>query len=315
MDLIEIVPNLSEGRRRDVVDRIAMAGASVPGVRLLDVHSDADHHRSVLTLAGPPAAIAESAFRIAEQAVAFMDMREHRGVHPRIGALDVLPFVPLGDATMETCVRLAHEVGTRIGERLAIPVYFYGEAALRPERRLLADVRRGEYEQLLQSMGSDPTRAPDAGPARLGPAGATAVGARRPLVAFNVHLCTSDLRVARAIARAVRGSSGGLPGVQALAFATSRPGIVQVSMNLFDLEATSLLGAVQRVHEEARLRGIEPAESELVGLMPASAVPDAGAAALGLDRLDVNQVIELAMGETGNPHSFTISAPSRKPRP
>jgi glutamate formiminotransferase / 5-formyltetrahydrofolate cyclo-ligase len=291
--LVECVPNVSEGRDLALVAELAETIRIVPGVRLLDLHHDADHHRSVFTFVGGASAVAEAAFRLASLATQRIDMEVHRGVHPRFGALDVLPFVPAGETPIATCVALAHEVGERIGRELQVPVYFYGEAARRPERRRLPDVRRGEYEGLREALGVDPDRAPDAGPALLGRAGAVAVGARKVLVAFNVHLRTDDLHVTRAIARALRASSGGLPGVQALAFPTTRPGISQLSMNLVDLDATPMHLLMARVREEGALRGIELAESELVGLMPLSAALDAAAVELGLLQLEQQQIIEL----------------------
>ncbi len=295
--LVECVPNVSEGRRTDVVTAIAAAVTGVPGIGLLDIHTDGDHHRSVYTFAGSIPAVEEAAFRLAEAAVARIDLRDHRGTHPRIGALDVLPFIPLLGATMGDCVALAHRVGERIARELQIPVYFYAEAARRPERRLLVNVRRGGYEALTQSIARDPTRAPDAGPAKLGPAGATAVGARPPLIAFNMHLRTPDVAVARAIARTVRESSGGLPGVQALGLPTSRPGIVQLSMNVVRPEITPLHAVVQFVREQAARHGVELAESELVGLMPARSALAAAGAALGLPTLEGRQVIEIALAD------------------
>jgi glutamate formiminotransferase len=292
--LVECVPNVSEGRRRDVIERLSDAAASVAGARLVDVHSDADHHRSVFTIVGGSDAVEESVLRLAAVAIEHIDLRQHRGVHPRIGALDVVPFVPLAATPMSVCVQLAHRFGRRLAEAFAIPVYFYGEAALLPERRRLADIRRGQFEGLTESLAHDPGRAPDVGPNTFGPSGATAVGARQPLIAFNIWLRTSDLAVGEAIARAVRASSGGLPGVQALAFTSSRPGMIQVSLNLTDLAATPLHVVVAKVHEEARCRGVEPAESELVGLAPASAVLGTAAAALGLPSLETRQVLELA---------------------
>jgi len=294
--LVECVPNVSEGRRPDVVRAIGDAAASVSGVRLLDVHSDHDHHRSVYTLAGPPEAIGESAFRLAAEAVQRIDMEAHKGVHPRMGALDVLPFIPLGTTPMGVCIDLAQAVGRRLGDELGLPVYFYGDAALRSERRLLIDIRRGEYEGLRGTIEVDPSREPDAGPARFGAAGATAVGARLPLVAFNMHLRTPHVGIARAIAVAVRASSGGLPAVQALGLPTSRPNVVQVSMNLTDLDTTPLHVVANAVRAEAHQRGVELAESELVGLMPLEAMLQSSAALLGLSRLGAAQVIELALG-------------------
>jgi len=292
--LVESVPNVSEGRRPEVIAAIGETAAAVPGVRLLDIHSDHDHHRSVFTLVGSAEAMGEAAFQIARAAAMSIDMEMHKGVHPRMGALDVLPFIPLGTTPMQVCSDLAHRVGRRIGDELGIPVYFYGDAAMRPERRSLVDIRRGEYEELRTAVGRDPARAPDAGPPRIGPAGATAVGARAPLVAFNMHLHTSSLGVARAIAATVRASSGGLPGVQALGLPTSRPNIVQVSMNLTDLATTPLHVAAMAVRAEAERRGVERAESELVGLMPLDASLKAAAATLALSELHRRQVIELA---------------------
>jgi glutamate formiminotransferase len=294
VDVIESVPNISEGRRLDVVQRIAAAAGSVPGTRVLDVHSDPDHNRSVITMAGPAPAVAESAVRLAAAAVGAIDMRVHDGVHPRIGAVDVLPFVPLKSTTMDRCIAVAHEVGGRLAAELGIPIYFYGEAALLPERRLLVNIRRGEYELLREVVATNPASAPDRGPAVLGPAGATAVGARKALIAFNIHLRTRDLRIAQAIARRVRASSGGLPGVQALGLPLPHAGLVQVSMNLTDLDMTPLHVAVAAVHAAARRYGVEIGDSELVGLLPAAAALEAAAVALGLPDLQSRQIIELA---------------------
>jgi glutamate formiminotransferase len=290
---MEYVANVSEGRRPDVV-RALVDAAQTAGAAVLDVHSDADHHRSVLTVVGTAEALAESAFHLAEATARTIDLRTHRGTHPRIGALDVLPFVPLASTPMEAAIETAHRVGERIGNALGVPVYFYGEAALHEDRRRLVNVRRGEYEGLVEAIVSDPNRRPDVGPGLLGPPGAVAVGARRPLIAMNVHLQTGDLRVAQAIARVIRASNGGLPGVQALGLPTSRPGITQVSMNLVDLPVTPPHVVVDAVRAEAERRGIRLAETELVGLIPADAILAASAAALGLPTLRQSQVIELA---------------------
>jgi glutamate formiminotransferase len=292
--LVECVPNFSEGRDPAIIAALRGAVRDVPDVRLLDTHSDPDHHRTVLTFVGMAEPVAEAAFRAVREAAARIDMRRHRGVHPRIGAADVVPFVPLGDTPMTTCVGLAEELGARLGEELDLPVYLYGEAARRPERRVLAAVRRGEYEGLAAVIATDPSRAPDFGPARLGPAGAVAVGARGPLIAFNVLLATSDLAIAQAVAREVRASSGGLPAVQALGVRTSRPGTVQVTMNLTDTRQTSLPTAVAAVRAAAARRGVELVESELVGLAPADALLPAAAEALVLPGLTRRQVLELA---------------------
>jgi glutamate formiminotransferase len=294
-DVMESVPNISEGRRLDVVQRIAAAAGAVAGTRVLDVHSDPDHNRSVITIAGRAPAVAESAVRLSSAAVAAIDMREHHGVHPRIGAVDVLPFVPLGSTTMDRCIAVAHEVGERLAVELGIPIYYYGEAALRPERRLLVNIRRGEYELLRDVIATSPASTPDRGPAVLGSAGATAVGARKALIAFNVHLRTDDLRVAQSIARRVRASSGGLPGVQALGLPLPHAGLVQVSMNLTDLDTTPLHVAVAAVQAAARRYGVEIGDGELVGLMPATAALRAAAAALGLPDLKSRQIVDLAV--------------------
>ena len=264
-------------------------------VSLLDVHSDPDHNRSVLTLVGGAVAVAEAAFALAMVCAAEIDMTQHRGVHPRMGALDVLPFVPLGSTPMELCVALAHNVGRRLAAELNVPVFFYAEAALRPERRLLANVRRGEYEGLLPRVGADPDAAPDAGPSVLGTAGATAVGARNVLVAFNVRLGTRDVRTAREIARRVRASSGGLPGVQALGLELTTENMVQVSMNVTDLVRTPVHIAYEAVCAAAADLGVAVAESELVGLLPAEAALSAASRHLGLPELTPRQIIDLAV--------------------
>jgi glutamate formiminotransferase len=245
-------------------------------------------------LAGAPDAVAEAAFQTVQEAAARIDLRRHRGVHPRIGAADVVPFVPLGTTPMATCVALAEQLAARVGAELDLPVYLYGEAARRPERRALAAVRRGEYEGLSRAIATDPDRAPDYGPAALGPAGAVAIGARQPLIAFNVLLATDDLAVAKAVARSVRASSGGLPAVQALGVPCSLPGAVQVTMNLTDTRQTSLLTAFGAVQTAAARWGVAVLESELVGLVLADAVLPVAATALALPALAPSQVVELA---------------------
>ncbi len=290
--LVECVPNFSEGRRAEVVEQICARIRAVPGVRLLDVEMDPDHNRAVVTFVGPPEAVAEAAFRGAQEAAVRIDMRAHRGAHPRIGATDVIPFVPLRGVTMEECVQLARRVGERIGRELGIPVYLYEEAATRPERRDLAYIRRGEYEGLAEEIATNPDRAPDYGPAVIGPAGATAVGARPFLIAYNVYLGTPDLEIARAIARAVRHSSGGLRYVKALGIAVDRPGQVQVSMNLTDYRRTPIHRVMALIRDEAARYGVPVVESEIVGLVPGEALIDAARHALQLHRLRPEQVLE-----------------------
>ncbi len=290
--LVECVPNFSDGRRADVMDAIRDAAEQVPGIVLLDRHADPVHNRMVLTFAGQIGSVAEAAFRCVRRAGELIDMREHRGVHPRMGATDVLPFVPLGDTSMAACVDLARRVGRRVAAELEIPVYLYAEAATRPDRRGLPDVRRGEYEGIAASIETDAERRPDFGPARMGPAGATAIGARGFLIAFNVEIATGDLSVARAIARAVRESNGGLAAVQARGFATGQPGVTQVSMNLLDTRTTPLHVAFDRVVDEARARGVEVLRSELVGLVPTEALAETSRHYLRLSALSASQAVE-----------------------
>jgi glutamate formiminotransferase len=274
------------------MDAIQAAAASVRGAAMLDRHADAVHNRMVLTIAGPPGPVAEAAFRATACAAVLIDLDTHRGVHPRIGATDVVPFVPLGATSMQLCVELAVRVGRRIAAELELPVYLYGEAARRPERRRLPDLRRGEYELLRSHVGIEPSLAPDFGPNRVGPAGATAVGARLPLVAYNVTLATGDLGIARVIARAIRESNGGLPAVQARGFRTGDPNVVQVSMNLLDTTRTPMTLVFERIRQEAARYGVQVLESELVGMAPAAALVDVARQALLFGRLHADAILE-----------------------
>lgn len=293
--IVECVPNFSEGRRRDVIDRIVAALGGTPGVQVLDVQSDADHNRSVVTLVGPPQATAEAAFRAVATAAQLIDLNHHRGEHPRMGATDVVPFVPVRGVTMDECVALARQLGERVGRELGIPVYLYEEAATRPERRNLADVRRGEYEGLRQAISTDPDRRPDFGPAALGPAGATAIGARPPLLAFNVYLNTDDVAPARAIAAAVRHSSGGLRYVKALGLRVE--GRAQISMNLTDYRRTPIHRVVELIRSEAAHYGLSITHTEVVGLLPAQALLDAAQFYLQLHSLSADQIFENRLTE------------------
>ena len=270
--LVESVPNFSEGRRSDLVDRLAAAVSGSPGVHLLDRTSDASHNRTMLTLAGPADDLAAALEATVAVAVEAIDMERQSGEHPRIGAVDVVPFVPLGDTPMDDCVALARGFGARIADRFEIPVYLYGRAATRPDRVKLADVRRGQYEGLKAAIGTDPDRRPDFGPARLHPrAGAMAVGARPFLIAYNINLASTDLELAKRIARTVRESGGGLPRLQANGFRLDRPDCAQVSMNLLDFTVTPLWRVWEAVEEEARAAGVDLAGSELIGLAPTAA--------------------------------------------
>ncbi len=271
MALVESVPNVSEGRRLEVVDRLAAALQLVPGAHLLDRTSDPSHNRSVFTLAGEGAAVTAALERLVGVAVDEIDMERQTGEHPRIGAVDVVPFVPLGETTLDECVVLARAFGQRIADRFELPVYLYAAAATRPDRVKLADVRRGQYEGLRTEIATH-GREPDFGPARTHPrGGATCVGARPFLIAWNINLASDDLELARRIAHRIRESSGGLPAVQAKGFFIEELGCAQVSMNILDFRRTPLWAAWELVHAEAAEDGVELAESELVGLAPLAA--------------------------------------------
>ena len=273
MPLVESVPNISEGCRIDVVDRLAAAVAAVPGVHLLDRTSDASHNRSVLTLAGEATPVADALERLVAGAIDEIDMERHSGEHPRIGAVDVIPFVPLGETTLDDCIELARAFGRRIADRFELPVYLYAAAATRSDRVKLADVRRGQYEGLKAEIAQS-GRQPDFGPARMHPrAGAVAVGARPFLIAWNVNLASDDVELAKRIARRIRESGGGLPRLQANGFEVHEPDRdhplrAQVSMNLLDFTVTPLWVAWEAVRDEAARDGVELAESELIGLAP-----------------------------------------------
>ena len=274
--LVEYVPNFSEGRDQSVLDALRGALIGVPGVQLLDVQADASHNRSVFTFVAPPAAAAQAAFRAMQVATARIDLTTHKGEHPRMGATDVVPFVPVRDVTMDDCVALARQLGERVGKELQIPVFLYARAATRPDRVLLPDLRKGEFEGMRAR-----TLEPDFGPHRVHPtAGATAIGARSFLVAYNVYLDTKDVSIAKEIAKQIRTSSGGLPAVQASGFEVD--GRAQVSMNLLDIDITpptTVFGAVKAAAEK---RGVDVTKSEIVGLIPERAIIGAAGAALRL---------------------------------
>jgi len=271
--LVESVPNYSEGRRMEVVDRLAAAVAGTEGAYLLDRTSDPSHNRSVLTLAGEAPAVERALEATIRVAIDEIDMEQHTGEHPRIGAVDVIPFVPLAGTTMEDAVALARSFGERVAERLAIPVYLYARAATRPDRVRLADVRRGGYEGVRDEI-SDPShdRRPDFDPSRTRPrAGAVAVGARPFLIAWNINLDTNDVEVAKRIARSVRESGGGLPAVQGNGFMIDELDAAQVSMNLLDFDTTPMWRAFDEIQRLATEEGVGVRESELIGLAPQAA--------------------------------------------
>ena len=290
--VLECVPNVSEGRDQRVIERLADSIRSVAGVRLANVHADPDHHRSVFTFLGAPDDVERAAVALAEAVFAGVDMRRHRGVHRRIGALDVVPFVPLRGVTMDEAAARARVVGGILGRTHQLPIYFYGAAAISPARRSLHTIRAGEYEGLAARL-ADPAWRPDAGPARFDPEkGATAVGARDILVAYNVWLDTADLEVARSIARVIRESSGGLPRLQALGFPIPHQGLVQVSMNLIDYRVTSLVSAFDAVKSEADRRGVGIKRGELVGLAPRAAFEGRVPESVGLGEMRPEQYLE-----------------------
>lgn len=289
--LIECVPNVSEGRRGDVIDRLADAIRATDGVRLLDRTSDVDHNRSVFTYAGEPDAVARATHALIDVAYREVDMKSHKGEHPRLGAVDVVPFIPLAGVTMDECVELAQRFGREVAERHQVPVYFYAKAAMRPERVRLPDIRKPEYEGLAALF--DTTHAPDAGPKRMHPsAGAIVVGARPFLIAFNIELDSTDLRLAQRIAKEIRESSGGLPAIQAKGFMLTHPPRAQVSMNLLDHTVTSLAKVWQEVEARANAAGVKVLKGELIGLIPLDAVLQVAADSLKLDGFTRDRVIE-----------------------
>jgi glutamate formiminotransferase len=292
MALIEAIPNISEGRRPEVVDALAAAVGAVPGVRLLDRSSDASHHRTVLTFAGPPDAVREAALVLYEQALAAIDLRGHKGEHPRLGAVDVCPFVPLDGATMADCVALARQVGEQVARRHDLPVYLYEEAATTAARRNLEDIRRGEFEGLATKMAA-PEWAPDFGPATPHPtAGATVIGARMPLIAYNINLATDRVEVAKRVAAAVRHSSGGLRYVKAMGVMLEDRRLAQVSMNLTNYEKTPIPRVFEFVRREAARYGVGVLESEIVGLVPQAALLAAAEYFLQIEGFTPDLVLE-----------------------
>ncbi len=292
MALIECVPNVSEGRRKDVVEALVQAIRRVPGVRLLDYSSDSAHNRSVITMAGEAAPLKAAVLALFEAAVPAIDLRSHSGEHPRLGAVDVVPFIPIEGATLDECVTLAKDTGAEVARRFQIPVFLYEEASTNPARKNLEDIRRGEFEGLAAKM-SKPEWAPDYGPPAPHPsAGASVVGARMPLIAYNINLATNRLEVAKKIAAAIRFSSGGFRYVKAMGVALEDRGIVQVSMNLTNYEKTPISRVFEAVKREAERYGVQVLESEIVGLVPAAAMVGTAAHFLQLAAFRPDQVLE-----------------------
>ncbi|NLF51281.1 MAG: glutamate formimidoyltransferase [Leptolinea sp.] len=288
--LVECIPNFSEARRPDVVEQILTAIRSVNGINILDHSSDSDHNRTVVTFVGPPAAVEDAAFQAIKTAARLIDLDQHTGEHPRLGATDVVPFVPISSITMQECVEMARRVGKRVGVELSIPVYLYEAAATRPDRQNLENIRRGEYELLKSEIGVKPDRDPDFGPKSVGPAGATVIGARAPLIAYNIYLTTGDVNIAQKIARAIRHSSGGFRYVKALGMLVE--GRAQVSMNLTNFQQTPVFRVMEAVRIEAARYGVSIHHSELIGLIPQNALRDSAVWYLQLDDFQSEQVLE-----------------------
>ncbi|MBV6399753.1 MAG: hypothetical protein CNIPEHKO_00030 [Anaerolineales bacterium] len=288
--LIECIPNFSEARRPEIIDQIVAAIQAVSEVKLLDRSSDLDHNRTVLTFAGSPAGVEEAAFRAIKTAAELIDLDTHTGEHPRIGATDVCPFVPLSGATMDECVAIAQRLGQRVAGELSLPVYLYEAAATRPERANLENIRKGQYEGLKTEIESDPNRKPDYGPSKLPKAGATVIGARAPLIAFNVYLTSDDVSIAKKIAKAVRHSSGGLRYVKGLGLLVD--GRAQVSMNLTNFHETPIARVVEFIRREAQRYGVNIHHCELVGLIPQEALVDAAVWYTQLDSFSPEQILE-----------------------
>jgi len=293
--LIECVPNFSEGRNPDVIEAIVGPFRKRKGCVLVDYRADGDHNRLVVSLVGAPSSIQEALLEAASIAISRINLEHHQGGHPRIGAVDVIPFVPLQNMTMGECVELAHRFGRRYYENTGVPVYFYEEAALRPERERLEVIRKGQYEALKAEI-TNPERRPDVGEPKLHPsAGATVIGARKFLVAFNVNLGTNDVKVAKEIARAVGSSSGGLCHVKSIGLALERRGLVQVSMNIVDFEKNGLYRVLELIRMEARKWGVPVVETEVYGMVPAAALLESASYYMQIAGFDPSQVIELRL--------------------
>ncbi|MFH1446899.1 MAG: glutamate formimidoyltransferase [Chloroflexota bacterium] len=301
--LVECIPNFSEARQQSVIDVIVEEIRSVGGVRILDQHSDMDHNRTVITYIGPPEAVEEAAYLAIAKASQLINLDNHKGEHPRIGATDVVPFVPISGVTMVECVEMARRLGKRVGELLKIPVYLYEEAATRPERANLENIRRGQYETLKDVIATDPDREPDYGPKVLTGAGATVIGARQPLIAFNVYLTSDDVSIANKIARRVRNSSGGFHFVKAMGVLVD--GRAQVSMNLTNYKKTPMAQVVEMIRLEAQRYGTAIHHSEIVGLLPNNALIDAAQWYMQMDQFENQQILETRLYEDLN----TVESP------
>ena len=290
MKIIECIPNFSDARRPEVVEAIINAVAQIPSVHVLDRHSDIDHNRTVLTFIGDPADVEEAAYQGIAKAVELIDLNQHQGEHPRLGAADVVPFVPISDVTMQECVEIARRLSKRVADNLGIPVYLYEEAAVRPDRKNLEDIRQGEYEGIKETIATDPYREPDFGPKIMGPAGGVVIGARQPLIAYNIYLNTPDVSIAEKIARRVRNSSGGFHFVKGMGVMVN--GLAQVSMNLTNYQRSPMAQVTEFVRREAQRYGVGIHHTEIVGLVPSRALINAGRYYLQLDGFEHEQLLE-----------------------
>jgi glutamate formiminotransferase / formiminotetrahydrofolate cyclodeaminase len=315
--IIECVPNFSDGRRPEVYNAVAEAIRQVPGTHVLDVSSDPDHNRTVITFVGPPEAVEEGAFQAIATAARLINLDEHQGEHPRIGATDVCPFIPVKGVSEADCVTLANRLGQRVGEELGIAVYLYGAAATRPDREKLSDIRRGEYELWREEVAKNPDRRPDFGPAEAKSWGATVIGVRPFLIAYNIYLNSDNVDIANKIARAIRFTSGGLRFVQAMGFLVE--GQAQVSMNLTDFNKTAIFRVQEMVRREAARYGLSITHAELVGLIPEKALLDTARWYLQLDGMGDDQVLELRLAQEATadiaPHAFLAATAASTPTP
>jgi glutamate formiminotransferase/formiminotetrahydrofolate cyclodeaminase len=316
--LIECIPNFSEARKPDVVAAILEVISNTPNIQILDTHSDKDHNRTVVTFIGPPKDVEKAAFLGIKKAAELINLDNHTGSHPRLGATDVVPFVPISGVSMEECVKIARHLAEKVGKELHIPVYLYEEAAIIPERKYLEKIRKGEYEVLKKEITTKVERKPDFGPASLTPAGATVIGARNPLIAFNIYLDTDDLFKAKAIAEYIRESSGGLPCVKALGMMVH--GLAQVSMNLTDFHKTSILQVFDSVRIQASKYNTRIHHSELIGLIPQESLLNTATSYLQLDEFDNDQILEQRllsgnMEKQNNNSNFLDELASIKPTP
>ena len=305
--IVECIPNFSEARRPEVVDTIIAAVASVDGVRVLDRHSDVDHNRTVLTFVGTPDAVEEAAYLGIAKAAKLIDLNHHQGEHPRMGATDVVPFVPIAGVTMQECVEMARRLGKRVADTLDIPVYFYEDAAIRLDRVNLEDIRHGEFEGIKETIATDPYREPDMGPRRMGPAGATVIGARQPLIAYNIFLNTPDVSIAQKIARRVRNSSGGFHYVKGMGVLVE--GLAQVSMNLTNFHRSPMAQVTEFIRREAQRYGVGIHHSEIVGLVPSQAMVNAARYYMQMDGFENDQLLEnrlFGFGEEGGADSGKV---------